>query len=37
MIDPAYQLLAAGEPEPGEAETRPAQRRGRNRRDDQET
>ncbi len=37
MINPAYQLLAAGEPDPGEPEIRPEPRRGRNRRDDQET
>ncbi|MGO8956008.1 MAG: amino acid permease [Streptosporangiaceae bacterium] len=37
MINPAYQLLAAGEPDPGEPPPRPEPRRGRNRRDDQET
>ncbi len=37
MINPAYQLLAAGEPDPGEPGGRPEPRRNRNRRDDQET
>ncbi len=37
MINPAYQLLAAGEPAPDEPEQPPEPRRGRTRRDDQET
>ena len=37
MINPAYQLLAAGEPDPGQPEPRQDPRRGRDRRDDQQT
>ncbi len=37
MINPAYQLLASGEPDPAEPEPRPEPRRGRDRRDDQQT
>jgi RecG-like helicase len=37
MINPAYQLLASGESDPAEPEPRPEPRRGRDRRDDQQT